>query len=133
MTTQADEHVGSGDQALQKRSIINRLDTIGWGLFFIMVGALWLLPDEVLPEEKGWLVAAVGVGVILLGVQGARHLHEIKLSGGAVVVGALAVAYGVTGLYGVELPFFAIVFILIGVLIIFFPRKGEGGWSCGCW
>jgi hypothetical protein len=133
MTTHDSSAGGSGDQAAQRQSMSHRLDAIGWGMFFVMVGALWLLPDEVLSEDKGWLVAAVGVGAILLGVQGARHLYNMKLSGGAVVVGVLAVAYGVTGLYGLELPFFAIVFILIGVLIIFFPRRRDDGWRCGCW
>ncbi len=124
MTTQGDKRTGS--QAAQRRALCRRLDAIGWGLFFIMIGVLWLLPDEVLPGNKGWLAAAVGVGVILLGVHGIRLLFGIRPSGGAVVVGVLALVYGVTGFYGIEIPVFAVAFILIGAGIIFFARRGIG-------
>jgi len=127
MTAQDDRPAGNQDA--QKEVVNRRLDAIGWGLFFIMLGSLWLIPEERLPGDSWLSTAAIGVGLILLGVNAARSLYGIKASGGAIVVGILAIVYGVTGVYGVDLPFFAIAFIVIGAVIILFPRKGS--WRCG--
>jgi len=36
------------DQDQQKMHINKRLEAIAWGLFLIMIGGLWLLPDELI-------------------------------------------------------------------------------------
>lgn len=123
MTTQNDLPVPG--EAAQKTALDRRLDGIGWGLFFLMIGVLWLLPDDVLPESKWLLAAAVGVGVILLGQNAIRYLSGIKLRAGAVIVGILALAYGLSGFYGMDFPFFPVLFILIGAAIILFPKRGS--------
>ena len=41
-----------------------RLDSIGWGLFLVMIGCLWLLPEGTLPEGT-WLV---GMALIIFGL-----------------------------------------------------------------
>src|SRR5574341_173196 len=46
------------------------LETVAWGLFFIMAGAFLLVPGGMLPRGS-WLV---GVGVLLLGLNLARRL-----------------------------------------------------------
>jgi len=42
-----------------------------------MIGGLWLLPDETVPEGA-WLL---GVGVIILGLNGVCYLYGIKMKG----------------------------------------------------
>lgn len=128
MTTQNDVLVP--DEAAQKRAFDQRLDGIGWGLFFLMIGVLWLLPEDVLPENKWLLAAAVGVGVILLGQNAVRYLSGVKPRGGAVILGILVLAYGLSGFYGMDFPFFPVLFILIGAAVIVFPKGGS--WRCGC-
>ena len=68
------------EQDPQKMHLNKRLEAIAWGLFLIMIGALWLLPDETVPEGT-WLL---GVGVILLGLnfftQSQRELHLTKFN-----------------------------------------------------
>jgi membrane-bound ClpP family serine protease len=64
------------DQDLQKMHLNKRLEAVAWGLFLIMIGGLWLLPEAV--PEGTWLF---GVGIIMLGLNGVRKLYGIKMSG----------------------------------------------------
>ncbi|MFC1501963.1 hypothetical protein ACFL6A_00955 [bacterium] len=41
-----------------------RLDAIGWGLFLIMIGGLWMVPEGSLPEGT-WLI---GTEIIIFGL-----------------------------------------------------------------
>jgi hypothetical protein len=56
----------------EKRSLVRRLDTAGWGLFFIWVGVAAL-------ADLGWGVGLMGVGLIILGTAAAGEY----LAGGA--------------------------------------------------
>jgi len=101
----------------QKDIFNERLEAIGWALFLIMIGCLLLVPEKHVPDTA-WLV---GVGVIMLGVNGVRRIVGIKVDTFAVVLGLFALAIGISGFYGVELPIFPIVLIIIGANIILKP------------
>jgi hypothetical protein len=100
-----------------KEALNRRLEAIGWGLFLIIIGVLWLAPQGLVPEGT-WLIAA---GVILLGVNVARYLKAIKLSGTSLLLGSLAIIFGVGAFVGLELPFVAILLIIFGAGIILRP------------
>lgn len=100
-----------------KEALNKRLEAIGWGLFLIIIGALWLIPDELVPNGT-WLIAA---GAIMLGVNLVRYLNEIKMSGASLLLGLLAVIFGVGELMGVNLPFVAILLIIFGAGTILRP------------
>jgi hypothetical protein len=106
-----------GHQDAQKSSLNKRLDEIGWALFLIMIGGLWLLPAGKVPEGT-WLV---GAGLIMLGVNGVRYSNGIKVSSFTVILGVLALAGGLADFLGVKLPLFPILLILIGASIILKP------------
>jgi hypothetical protein len=107
-----------------QRAASKRFDELGWALFLILIGALWLLPAGTVPEGT-WLV---GAGLILLGTSAARALKGINVSGFAVVLGVLALVAGLGHLAGVKVPVFAILFIIIGASIILRPLvEGRGG------
>lgn len=91
-----------------------RLERIGWGLFLIMIGGLWLVPDEWFPEGT-WLI---GVGLIMLGLNSARYLSGIAMSKSTIILGILALAAGLAAFFGVPLPLLPILLILIGADII---------------
>lgn len=122
MTMQNDQPVS--DQDAEKLALNKRLELIGWALFFIMIGCLWLMPDEWIPENT-WLI---GAGVILLGVNGVRRLYGIKMSACTLVLGIIAVLYGASGFFDVNVPFFPVLFVLIGVAILVsaFRQKARG-------
>ena len=100
-----------------KEALNTRLEAIGWGLFLIIIGALWLIPDERVPHGT-WLIAA---GVIMLGVNAVRYLNDIKMSWGSVLLGLLALIFGVGALLGLNLPFVAILLIVFGAGIVLRP------------
>lgn len=100
-----------------QRAVSRRLDELAWALFLILVGAIWLLPAGTVPEGT-WLV---GAGLILLGINAVRSLRGIKMSGFGIVLGVLALVAGLGHLAGVNVPVFAILFIVIGASIILRP------------
>ena len=109
--------VFSDQPEVQKNNLDKRLEDIGWALFLIMIGVIWLMPVGRLPEDA-WLI---GAGVIMLGINGVRYLNGIKMSGFTLILGALALIAGLGGVFAVKLPFFAVLFILIGASIILKP------------
>jgi hypothetical protein len=64
------------DQETRKRSLNKQLEAVGWGLFLIMIGGLWLVPDEMV-REGTWLI---GAGLIMLGLNAARYYTGVKMS-----------------------------------------------------
>jgi hypothetical protein len=99
-------------------SIVNRrLEEVAWGVFLIMIGVLWLLPGKVVPDQT-WLV---GGGVIILGLNAARYFKGVGVSAFTTVLGATAVAAGVAGMYGIDVPVLALLPIFIGAQIIVRP------------
>jgi hypothetical protein len=94
------------------------LDTIAWGAFFIWWGITELLGS--LPEGVG----AIGVGLILLGLNMVRSMKGIPGSGFTTILGILALVWGGLELVGValslpfELSIFAILLIVLGVSLV---------------
>lgn len=108
------------DQEVQKSGLSKRLEDIGWALFLIMIGGLWLFPAGRVPEST-WLV---GAGLIMLGLNGARYLSGIRMNSFTIILGVVALAGGLGGAFGVRLPLFPILLILIGASIILKPLVG---------
>lgn len=101
----------------QKAALDRRLEAIAWGLFLIMTGAIWLVPEQQIPQGT-WLI---GTGVLLLALNGIRNLKGVAVSGVTTFLGAVALAAGLSGLFGVRLPLLAICLIVIGATIILKP------------
>jgi hypothetical protein len=76
-----------------------------------MLGGIGLAPNQLVPEGA-WLI---GVGLIMLGVNLARYLNQIRMSSGTLFLGVLALIAGVTSVAGVDLPIFPIALILLGL------------------
>jgi len=91
-----------------------RIDAVGWALFFIMIGGIGLVPKETIPEGT-WLV---GVGAIMLGTNLVRYKNNLKVSTFTIILGIIAIAAGLSGYYGMDLPIFSILLILVGLSII---------------
>ena len=98
---------------------LNRnFDAIGWGALFIWWGITELFPS--LPDGIG----IIGIGLILIGVNIARRSNGIPVSGFSTTLGILALVWGGLELVGVflslpfEIPIFAILLIVLGVIIL---------------
>ena len=98
------------------RALNRKYETIAWGAFFIWLGVTNLFRG--LPDGVG----AVGIGILLLGLNFARYVSKIPTSGLTIFLGALALVLGLFDLartvlrLEIELPFFPLLLIAIGVV-----------------
>lgn len=101
--------------SVTRESALNiRFEEIGWALFLLMIGILWMLPDERIPPHT-WLI---GAGLIMLGVNFARYFSGIKMSGFTVFLGIVALVAGAGGIFNLTLPIFPALFIIIGASLL---------------
>lgn len=111
-------------KAEEQKALNGRLEAFGWGLFLIMIGGLALIPDEQIPNG----VWSVGVGLIMLGLNGARYYYGIKLSGFTTVLGLLALLGGLAQLMGLESDFGgAFLLIILGAYLLLKPWFDKRG------
>ncbi len=95
--------------------LAEKLDQIGWGVFLAMLGVIWLLPRV---PQGTWLI---GTGVLLLLLNVIRVRMGLPWSGVSVLLGVLALAGGLGGLTGIDVPLFPICLLLVGATLILKP------------
>ena len=99
-------------------------EAIAWGALFVWWGITELV--RFLPAGTG----LIGIGLILLGLNAARHLNGININGFTTTIGILALVWGGLEMAGTilslpfELPVFEILLIVLGVIILAFELKG---------
>jgi len=93
-------------------------EAITWGALFILWGITEMFNS--LPEGTG----AIGIGVILIGLNVARSAKKLPINGFSTTLGILALLLGGMQLaspflhLSFELPIFAILLIALGVIMI---------------
>ncbi len=102
----------SMSEQARKQDLNKRLETVGWGLFLIMLGGFALV--RTVPEGT-WLI---GAGLIMLGLNVVRLLLGIRASWFTLILGTVALLSGIGSVYGVDIPVGALLIILIGLAII---------------
>ncbi len=117
MTTPEDSKPVITPEEQEKKSLNKTLENAAWGLFLIMLGCLWLVPEDMIPEDA-WLL---GAGIILLGLNGIRYLKGIRPSGFTIFLGLIGVLLGIGGLVGMDVPVIPIMIILIGLSMVIGP------------
>jgi hypothetical protein len=103
--------MGPSDDA-RKQDLNRRLETVGWGLFLIMLGGFALLPDV---PGGTWLI---GAGIIMLALNGVRLLAGIRASAFTTILGVIALLAGLGSVYGIDIPVGPLLIILVGLAII---------------
>ena len=101
----ADAHA---NDATTRTALSDRVDTLGWGLLFVAIGAVSLLPAM---PDGAWLIAA---GLVMLGASAARAWLRLPVSGVTVVVGIVALAAGVFTVAGLTTEVGPLVLIVLG-------------------
>jgi hypothetical protein len=107
-----------GDNMDNAQKLNHKLEAFAWGAFFIWWGIAELFQS--LPDGIG----AVGIGLILLGLNMARSLNGIPVSGFTTTLGILACVAGGLELarpvlhLPSELPVFAILLIVLGMIFL---------------
>ena len=100
----------------ESRREVNRLDSIGWGLFLVMTGGLLLFSSFV--PSGTWLI---GTGILLLALNAVRHFRGLGFSLFTLILGALALAAGLADLAHVGFPIFAVALVAFGVAVLVKP------------
>jgi hypothetical protein len=103
---------------IDNRASLNRvLERAAWGIFFIWLGitALFQLPNG---------STAIGIGLILLGLNLARYLKSLPTSGFTIALGVIALVMGIVdlskALFNIrpDIPLFPVLLILLGVVFL---------------
>ncbi len=95
-----------------RHELDKRLDAAGWGLFFVMSGAVLLVPG--LPDGT-WLA---GVGALLVALSAVRWQLSLPVSTFAVILGVVLVASGAGAMAGIAVPGFSLLLIACGVALV---------------
>ena len=101
----------------EKAALNKRLESVFWGLFLIMLGGWALIPDETIPKGA-W---SIGVGLIMLGLNAARYLNKIRMSGFTAVLGILSLLGGIGEVLGLADLDGAFLLIILGAYLILKP------------
>ena len=95
----------------ERRALADKLDTAGWGLFFIWIGIAFL-------ANVGIGTGLLGVGIIILAEQLTRKLFKLRLEGFWVVAGLAFAVGGMWELFDVKLPLVPILLIVAGIVLL---------------
>jgi hypothetical protein len=104
---------------MKNTQTLNRnFEAISWGALFLWWGTLEMFKG--LPAGTG----AIGIGLILLGLNGARYFSKMATSSFSITLGFLALIWGALEFGGAvlnlpfELPFFAILLVALGMFLL---------------
>jgi hypothetical protein len=95
-----------------RAALSDRIDTIGWGLLFVAIGATSLMPSM---PDGAWLIAA---GIVMLAMSAARAWIGLGAYGTTVVVGVVALSAGVFTVAGLTTEIGPLVLIVLGLALI---------------
>jgi hypothetical protein len=99
-------------EATRISQLSDRVDTAGWGVLLLAIGALSLVP--VMPDGA-WLV---GVGLVMLGSIVVRAWLGLPRRDATVVIGIVALAIGVFTVAGLTTEVVPLVLILLGLTLV---------------
>ena len=95
----------------------HRLNDVGWGLFLVLIGVVWLLPEGAV-STGAWLIAT---GVLLLGLNLFRRVRGIAAHRVGVLLGLLAVITGIAWLADAIAPILPAALVAVGAWIVVKP------------
>ena len=99
----------------EKAALNKRLETVAWGLFLVMLGGFLLV--KAIPSGY-W---SIGVGLILLGLNLARYLTGLRVSGFTTLLGVLAILGGVLELTVLKKIEGAVLLVILGAYVLLKP------------
>ena len=96
---------------LAQYDLTQRIGRISWALLFIWVGFAFLF-------EFDTSIGLLGIGLIMLGGQGARLYHGLRIEWFWVLIGLLFVAVGIWELVETDLSLLPILLIVTGFVLL---------------
>ncbi len=105
------------ERALLARAMLNlRLIKLSWALFFILIGASWILENlEKINGDQMWALIYAGSGGILLLLNLLRIILKLNISRFTTGLGFLGVLMGVVNYYALDsISIWAAAILIIG-------------------
>ncbi len=102
---------------MEQKTAKNKIyDAVAWGAFIMLLGVGWI--TAVAYQVSTTVYIALGVGIILVALNLARHFSAIKVSKFSLFIGLIALALSGSGIVGYELPFIPTLIVLIGLFVV---------------
>ncbi len=102
---------------MEQKTMRNKVfDAVAWGTFIVLLGVGWIA--SIAYQVSTTVYVALGVGIILIALNLARHFSAIKISKFSLFVGLIALALSASGIVGYELPFLPTLIVLIGMFVV---------------
>jgi hypothetical protein len=95
-----------------KVELEDRLDNVGWGLLFLLLGAL------ALPTGTVEYASAASVGGAMLGLNALRIVFGVPVRWFSILLGTVMLVAGGGALAGTKMDVFVLFFVLAGVVTI---------------
>ena len=92
------------------------LTSVAWGLFIVLIGGLWIVADITKLNVGSYF--ALGLGLILIGLNLARPSFGVKMSKFSLGLGIVALLVGFSGVGGLTLPLIPTIIVVIGLFIV---------------
>lgn len=105
------ESNSGSEHASAPSSLASRLNAAGWGLFFVWLGIVFL-------GNFTFGVTMLGIAAVTLGMQGVRKLFALPFEGFWLFVGLVFLLGGVWDYLNPRLPLAAVVFFILGALLL---------------
>lgn len=100
------------DKVTKDEALEDRFDNVGWGLLFLLAGAL------ALPGGTAQYAAAIAVGGAMLGLNVIRAFMFLPVRWFSIILGTVMVLAGGGALGGVHMDVFVLFFVILGVVTI---------------
>ena len=88
-----------------------QMNTLGWALFFLWLGIALFMKFKL-------STSLIGIGVIILGLQIARRIYNLKVEVFWIVVGACLLVFNLFKIPEVDLPVIPILLIIFGAYFL---------------
>ena len=98
-------------KAGRENKVAGRIDSAGWGLFFLWVGVSLLL-------DLGWGIGLLGVGILTLAMQVVRRGFGLELEGFWVLFGGAFTLAGVWELAAMDVSLGPVLLMGLGVVVL---------------
>lgn len=91
-----------------------RINNIGWGIFLIFAGIIWLIPDGTFPEG----IFYIGSGILILGINFIKYIKGIHVSWIMPILGILILVKGIREMTELSISILGVFILLIGLGIL---------------
>lgn len=89
-----------------------RFDTAGWGLLFVLLGAL------AMPKGTAEYLAVAAVGALMLGLNAGRVAAGVPVRWLSIILGAVTLVAGGGAMAGIEIDAFVLFFFVLGIATV---------------